>query len=187
MKNLSKAFLAICLVFVASGVYAYTETQDITVLVIIQKLSVAVSPSQYDFGAVVEGSLDNVATSSITVTNDGNYTEKFKMSFPSGEPNGTWDSVTASVPGAEEYRLSAIFKDAAPVTGDYLASDSFCDGYERTATTADLARDADNDSMKGFNVSATSTRGLWFKFEAPSTTAITTQQSIATRITALAD
>jgi hypothetical protein len=186
MKNLAKLFLVICLVFVASGVYAYTQTQNITVKVIIQKLSVSVSPSEYDFGGMTENSSE-VATSSITVTNDGNYTEKFKMDFPSGEPNGTWNSVTASAPGAEEYRLSAIFKDVAPVTDDYLASDSFCDGCARTATTTDLARDGDADSVKGLNVSATQTRGLWFKFEAPSTTAITTQQSITTSITALAD
>ena len=186
MKNLAKAFLVICLVFVASGVYAYTDTQDITVLVIIQKLSVAVSPSEYDFGGMTENSSE-VATSSITVTNDGNYTEKFMMSFPDGEPNGTWNSVTASAPGAEEYRLSAIFKDVAPGTGDYEASDSFCDGCDRTASGTDLARDGDGDNVKGFDVSATQTRGLWFKFEAPSTTVITTQQSITTRITAVAD
>jgi len=183
MRHLLVGVLILGLVGLASQAYA-GETADITVTVKIQKLSVAVSPTSYDFGTRTVNSAA-VAVSSITVTNDGNVTEKFKLGI-TGEPNGTWTSVTAATPGSEEYRLSAIFKDAAPGSGDYLAEDSFSVSTERTASASDLARDADGEGVKGYNVAQTNSRGLWFKFETPLDTIITTQQSITARVTALA-
>jgi len=183
MRRILGMVLILGLMGLASQAYG-AETADITVYVRIQKLSVAVNPTSYDFGTMTTGS-SAVAVSSITVTNDGNVTEKFKLWIPS-EPNGTWTSVTAAAPGSEQYRLSGIFKDAAPVSGDYLAEDSFSVSTERTASATDLARDADGEGVKGYNVAQTSSRGLWFKFEAPTATAITAQQSITARVTALA-
>ena len=167
--------------FLGSAAYA-AGTADITVTVKIQKLSVAVSPSSYDFGTLTAGG-SSVSDSFIAVTNDGNVTEKFQLSVVS-EPNGTWSSVTASAPGAEQYRLSGIFKNSAPVAGNFLASDAFSVSTSRVATASDLALDADADGEKGFSVSESSARKLWFKLEAPSSTVITTQQSITARVTA---
>jgi len=183
MRYVLAGLLILGLVGLASQAYAGT-TADITVYVKIQKLSVAVSPTSYDFGTLTVNQAA-VAVSSITVTNDGNVTEKFKLGIPS-EPNLTWTSVTASVPGSEEYRLSAIFKDTGPGSGDYGAEDSFSVSTERTATADDLAITADGEGVKGYNVAQNNSRGLWFKFEAPSATIITTQQSITARVTALA-
>ena len=116
--------------------------------------------------------------------NDGNVTEKYQLSIPGSEPNGTWSSVTAGAPGAEEYRISGIFKNAQPVAGNFLASDSFSVSTARVATATDLALDADGAGEKGYNVATSAERKLWFKFEAPSSTVITTQQTITVRITA---
>ena len=181
MKKLFVVGLVMGLVGMGSMVYAAT-TADVTVTVRVQKLSVGVSPSSYDFGTMVAGAT-SIAASEITVTNDGNVTEKFQLSIPA-EPNGTWASVTATAPGAEKYRISGIFKTAAPISGNFLASDSFSVSTVRVATATDLALDADADGEKGFGVTQTSSRNLWFKLEAPSATALTTQQSITVRLTA---
>ena len=181
MRYLLAGLLILGLVGLASQSYAGT-TENITVYVKIQKLSVAVNPTSYNFGTVTEG-WSGVATSSITVTNDGNVTEEFKLKIAS-EPNGSWTSVTAAAPGPEEYRLSAIFKGSLPST--YGAEDSFSVATERTATTDDLAESGDGEGVKGYNVAESAERGLWFKFEAPSSTIITTEQSIIAQITAAA-
>ena len=183
MRYLLAGLLILGLVGLASQAYA-GESADITITVKIQKLSVAVAPTSYPFGNMA-ASADDVASYYIAVTNDGNVTEKFKLGIPS-EPNGTWTSVTAAVPGSEEYRLSAIFRDTVPTTGQYGAEDSFSVSAEREATADDLAINADDPGMKGYNVGEGNGRKLWFKFEAPSSTNITTQQSITARVTALA-
>lgn len=183
MRKVSVGLLVLGLMLAVSTVYAGT-TADITVYVKIQKLSVAVDPTSYDFGTLAAGGSD-VADSYIAVTNDGNVTEKFSLQIPS-EPNGSWTSVTAATPGSEEYRLSAIFKDSQPASGGYGTEDSFSVSTERTATADDLAITADGEGVKGYNVAETAGRQLWFKFEAPSDTIITTQQSITARVTALA-
>jgi len=181
MRHLLMGLLILGLVGLVSQAYA-GETADITVTVKIQKLSVAVSPTSYDFGTMTAGN-SAVASSYIAVTNDGNVTEKFKLGIPS-EPNGTWTSVTAATPGSEEYRLSAIFKGTQPST--YGAEDSFSVSTERTSSTTELAETGGDEGEKGYNVVESNGRNLWFKFEAPSDTIITTQQSITARVTALA-
>ncbi len=183
MRYLLGVLLVLGLVGLASQAYA-AESADITVTVKISNLSVAVAPTSYDFGNMTAGG-NAVASSYIAVTNDGNVTEKFKLGIPS-EPNGAWTSVTAAAPVSEEYRLSAIFRDTAPTTGQYGPEDSFSVSAEREATADNLAITGDAAGVKGYNVSENDWRKLWFKFEAPSTTSITTQQSITARVTALA-
>ena len=185
MKRILTVLMMLGLV-VTAGVAYTAETADISVTIRISQLSVAVNPTSYDFGTMVAGAVD-VADTFIAVTNDGNVTEKYQLSMPSGEPNGTWTSVTAGAPGAEEYRLSAIFKDSQPISGNFLAEDSFSVSTSRVATATDLALDADPDGEKGFNIAATAGRKMWFKLEAPSATVITTQQTITVRVTAQAN
>jgi len=184
MRYVLAGLLILGLVGLASQAYA-GETADITVYVKISQLSVAIAPTSYDFQTLTAGQVA-VASDYIAVTNDGNVTEKFSLQIPS-KPNETWTSVTEGTVDAEEYRLSAVFKDGTPVSGDYGLEDSF--GYQitRTASASILAKDIDPDSEKGFNVGQDAWRKLWFKFEAPSSTDITTQQSITARVTALAE
>jgi len=183
MRYVLAGILILGLVVLASQAYA-ADTADITVYVKIQTLSVAVNPATYDFQTMTAGQVA-VAVSSITVTNDGNVNERFSLQIPS-KPNETWTSVTEGTVDAEEYRLSAVFRSGAPLSGDYGLEDSF--GYQitRTASATVLAKDTDGDTVKGFDVGQGNDRALWFKFEAPSATDITTQQSIIARVTALA-
>jgi len=180
MRYLLAGLLILSLVGLASQAYA-ADTANITVTVKISNLSVAVNPTSYDFGTMTAGN-SAVASSYIAVTNDGNVTEKFSLQIPS-EPNGSWTSVTAATPGSEEYRLSAIFQDTQP--SNYGAEDSFAVGVERTASDTALA-DTGAPGELGYNVAESAARKLWFKFEAPSSTEITTEQSITARVTASA-
>jgi len=182
MKRLTRVLVLVCLLVLAGEAFA-AQTANITVKVKVQYLSVAVAPDEIDFGVLTTGGSD-IYDSYVAVTNDGNATEKFKMGI-TAEPNGTWSSVTAGTPGSEEYRLSAIFKDAQPST--YGAEDSFSVATERTASTTELAETGGNEGEKGYNVAESTARKLWFKFEAPADTIITTQQSIVTLITALSN
>lgn len=177
--------LGILILFILPCPTTAGETADLIAYVKIQKLSVSINPMSYDFGVMTAGGI-KVADSYIAVINSGNITEKFKLSIPS-EPNGTWTSVTANAPGEEEYRISAIFKDTAPDSGDYGAEDSFSVSTERIASSTDLAIDTDPAGEKGYNVIENGWRKLWFKFEAPTSTEITTQQAITVRVTALPD
>jgi len=145
-------------------------------------LSVSISTNTINLGVVEPGSY-TLTVSSVVVTNNGNIKQKFKLKIVS-EPNATWLSVTAASPGAEQYRYSGIFRSTQPATSDFLPEDSFSFSTERTSSSAALARDADPDDQKGFDVPADSTRNLWFKFEAPTSTDITTTQAIPLTITA---
>jgi len=146
-------------------------------------LSVSISTDTIDLGVLEPGSYALTA-SSVVITNNGNIRQKFKLLIVS-EPNASWESVTATSPGAEQYRYSGIFRSTQPVTSDFLPEDAFSVSTERTSSSADLARDADPDEQKGFNVSPYNTRNLWFKFEAPTSTDITTTQAIPVRIIAI--
>ena len=182
MKKLFTGLMVVGLMAMGGMVYGAT-TADITVTVKIQNISVAVSPGSYDFGTMTAGS-NEVAASSITVTNDGNITEKFQLSIPS-EPNGTWTSVTAGAPGDEEYRMSGIFSDSG--AGAFGAEDSFSVTTARVATVDDLAVTGDDAGLKGYSVAESTARGLWLKFEAPTSTVITAEQTITVRVTASAN
>lgn len=171
-------FLGLCM---ADLVFA-AQTADITVTVTCRKLSVSVSPSAYAFGTVNEGS-ETVATSAITVTNDGNVNEDYeaKLTNPGG-----WTAIQAGTPGVDQYILGAIFKTNAPTTGNYDDNEDMLSTSYVEATALIFALDADPDAQKGFNVAASATRNLWFYFFAPSSTTVGTQQSITVTLRATA-
>ena len=158
------------------------QTADITVTVTCRMLSVGVSPSSYAFGAVNESS-ETVASSEITVTNNGNVTEDLEVKLT--DPGG-WTALQSGTPGEDQYILGAIFRTSAPTTDDYDDSEDMLSTSYVESTTAIFAKDGDSDDQKGFNVAASGTRNLWFYFFAPSATTVATQQSITVTVRATA-
>lgn len=147
----------------------------INVTVTIQNLSVSAT-GPIAFGTVSAGSA-TVSSSASTVTNDGNVTETYSLNLTN--PAG-WTAVQAA-PAAEQYCLSAMFNTTRP------ASDSFTyanHALSTTSTACSATKFAGDQT--GLSVPATGTRSLWFKFEAPSSTTVTTQQTIVVTITAAA-
>ncbi len=161
------------LIFCTSAVQA-ANPATIDVTVTIQNLSISTTgPIAY---GVVATSSTTVSASASTVTNDGNVTETYdvKLTDPAG-----W-TATAAAPGAETYRLSAQFNAAQP-TGGSFAADHDLTTTDQTSSATIFAGD-----QTGLSVAASAARSLWFKFEAPTSTTVTTEQTITVTLTASA-
>lgn len=178
MKKTVPLFLkgAICflvVVFWASGIHA-ANPATINVTVTIQNLSVSAT-GPIAFGIVVASSV-TVSSDSSSVVNDGNVTETYalKLTDPAG-----WTATSGS-PGSETYRLSAQFNSAQPTSGSF--------GVDHDLTTSDQTCSATifAGNQTGLSVPTSGARYLWLKFEAPTNTIVTTQQTIVVTITASA-
>lgn len=148
----------------------------ISVTVTIQNLSVSAS-GPIAFGTVVAGS-QTVSTSGSTVTNDGNVTETYSISITN--PAG-WTAVQAAPSAAEEYALLAQFNAAAPTAVSF----SYANHALSTTSTASSGTQFAGDQT-GLSVATSGTRSLWFRFNAPTSTAVTSQQTITVTVTAAA-
>lgn len=161
------------LTFCTSAVYA-ANPATVSVTVTIQNLSISTT------GPVAYGTLlvssTTVSTDSSHVINDGNVTETYdlKLTDPAG-----WTAVSGA-PGAEQYRLSAQFNATQPTAGSF--------GADHDLTTTDQTSSATifAGDQTGLSVAASAALYLWFKFEAPTSTTVTTQQSITVTLTASA-
>ncbi len=148
----------------------------ITVTVTIQNLSVSTSGS-IAFGTVLSAS-QTVSGTSSTVTNDGNATETYSLNLTNPT---TWTAVQAAPTIAEDYALLAIFNSTAPLATAF----SYANHALSTSAIASSATKFAGDQT-GLSVVASGTRKLWFRFNAPTSTAVTTQQSITVTLTAAA-
>jgi hypothetical protein len=146
----------------------------INVTVTIQNLSVSAT-GPIAFGTVVASSV-TISSDSSHVVNDGNVTETYdlKLTDPAG-----WTATSGS-PGSETYRLSAQFNSEQP-TGVSFGADHDLTTSDQTCSATIFAGD-----QTGLSVPATEARYLWFKFEAPTSTSVTTEQTIVATITASA-
>ena len=165
---------ALGFVFLATQAGA-ANPSTVNVTVTIQSLSVSTS-GPIAFGTVVAGSA-TVASDSSHVVNDGNVTETYSISLT--DPGG-WTAVQAS-PGAEEYVLSVMFNATQPASGGF----AYADHALTTSSVASSATQFAGDQT-GLSVAASGIRYLWFKFEAPSSTTVTTEQTIVVTVTAAA-
>ena len=158
--------------FWASSVHA-ANPATINVTVTIQNLSVSAT-GPIAFG-VVAAATATISSDSSHVVNDGNVTETYSLNLT--DPGG-WTAVQAA-PGAEEYCLSVQFNSDEPSTFTYA------DHALSTTSTACSATKFAGD-QDGVSVATSGARYLWFKFEAPSTTTVTTEQTIVVTVTAAA-
>jgi hypothetical protein len=162
------------LVFWVSGIRA-ANPANINITVTIQNLSVTAT-GPIAFGTVV-ASTATVSTDSSHVANDGNVTETYSLSL--SNPAG-WAAVQ-SAPAAEQYCLSAQFNSSQPTSGSFTYTDH---ALSTTSTACSLTKFAGDQT--GLSVAASGARYLWFKFEAPTSTSVTTEQTIVVTITASA-
>lgn len=147
----------------------------ISVTVTIQNLSVSAT-GPIAFGTVVAGS-QTVSSSASTITNDGNVVETMSLSLTNP---GSWTAVQAA-PGAETYALLAQFNVAAPTAVSFTYAN-------HALTTSSVASSATKfaGDQSGLSMAVSAARSLWFRFNAPTSTAVTTQQTISVTVTASA-
>lgn len=175
----TKYFVIICCILLLLSIDLSSalaaNPANINATVTIQNLSVnATGP--IGFGTVVVGSA-TVSSAASTVTNDGNVTETYSLNLTN--PGG-WTAVQTT-PSDEQYCLSAMFNTTQPASGTF----TYADHALSTTSTACSATEFAGDQT-GLSVPATQARSLWLKFEAPSSTTVTTQQTIVVTITASA-
>ena len=173
---LGKLTLVAVLSLGISGLAQAANPATISVTVTIQNLSVSAT-GPIAFGTVTAGS-QTVSSSSSTVTNDGNVTETYSLSLTN--PAG-WTAVQAAPSAAEEYALLAMFNAAAPGAGSF----TYADHALSTTSVAGSATKFAGDQT-GLSVATSATRKMWLRFNAPTSTSVTTQQTITVTVTAAA-
>ena len=173
--RVTPSILALAFTVIAGTAFA-ANPATISVTVTIQNLSVAAS-GPVAFGTVVAGS-QTVSTAGSTVTNDGNVTETYSVSLTNPS---SWTAVQAAPSSAENYALLAQFNSTAPTA----ASFTYANHALSTTSVASSATKFAGDQT-GLSVAASGTRLAWFRFNAPTSTAVTTQQSITVTLTASA-
>ena len=179
MPRVKSVFLVSTLVLLAFAfgtlVVRGANPATINVTVTVQNLSVSAT-GPIAFGVVTEAST-TVAGDSSLVTNDGNTTETYSLNL--ANPGG-WTAVQAA-PGSEEYCLSAQFNSTEPTAVSFTYADHALSTSSTACTGTKFAGDE-----TGVSVATSGERHLWFKFEAPSGTTVSTEQTIVVTVTAAA-
>ncbi len=179
MKKIASLFIKGIICFLALGFWASAiqaiNPATINVTVTVQNISVSAT-GPIAFGTVNTASTTVNSTAS-TVTNDGNVTETYSLNLT--DPGG-WTAVQAA-PVAEEYCLSAQFNSTEPTAVSFTYTDHALSTSSTACTASKFAGD-----QTGVSVAASATRSLWFKFEAPSSTVVVTEQTIVVTVTAAA-
>lgn len=122
-------------------------------------------------------SVNNIS-SSVTVTNNGTIPENLGLRIKTAD--GVWSSGGSA--GADTYNLRALFNSSAPGAGSFAANDDILtQGSAVLATGAGGVYSGDQDGSV-FNPSTT--RGLWFKIDMPTTSTIATQRSFTVEVSA---
>ncbi len=168
------ALLMVALLTSASTAFA-ANPATMTVTVTIQNLSVSAT-GPIAFGTVIAGSI-TVSNDSSVVTNDGNVTETYSLDVT--EP-ASWTAVQTGT-GVDEFALLALFNVLKPAVGDFDYTNDALTTTPVAASATKFAGDQD-----GLSVAASGVVILWFKFEAPSTSTVFTEQSITVTVTAAA-
>ena len=169
--------LAAALGLMLAGSAQAGNPATITVTVTIQNLSVSTSGA-IAFGTVVAAS-STVSGSASTVTNDGNVTETYSLSLTNP---GSWTADQAAPSAAEHYALLAEFNSTAPNANTF----SYANHALSTSSVASSGTKFAGSDETGLSIATNGVRHLWFRFDAPTSTAVTTQQSITVTVTASA-
>jgi hypothetical protein len=167
--------LAILLLVLGASTVQAANPATINVTVTIQYLSVSAS-GPIAFGTVAASSA-TISADSSHIVNDGNVTETYSINLT--DPAG-WTAVQAA-PGAEEYCLSVQFNSQQPGGAAFGYTDHALTTTPTTSSASQFAGD-----QTGVSVAVSGERYLWFKFEAPASTAVVTEQTIVITVTASA-
>jgi hypothetical protein len=164
----------------AATAYA-AGTEDISVTVTIQNLSLNLSSNAWALGTVVAGSATQMTEADdITVTNDGNVNQDLTLKLT--DP-AAWTAGAAAA--ADVFVLSGIFCAAADAPGgaDFTGDDVLTTSTQ-TSTAAIFGYGAGSDD--GVSVAAGTSVDLWLEFAAPTSSSDFTQQTITVTVGAVA-
>ena len=128
-------------------------------------MSVSVVPTGWPIGELIEGQFSQSGL--FTVTNNGSVVETFTLSIDGPSFPSFWTAGLS--PGNEIYTLKGLFG----ATGDNPAGLFSVDDYVLIGTPSAATTTQFGDSslsLNGTNVGLGAQRGLWFDFQAPTST-----------------
>jgi len=179
------AFLAI-VGFITQAEAAVSDTCGMSVTVLVSA-EVEVTDEPLTFGDVTAGQ-NKVSTSSCTVTNVGTARNDYKLQITAWPGDWTVKEDAGSTI-YNQFRLLALFTSSSPPgPGDFVDTGAEDIVKQSTQTTADAnvyALNAEGASVKGYGCTEDAVRKLWFRFDAPSGTNLTTQQWITVTVYAI--
>ncbi|MBK8575547.1 MAG: hypothetical protein IPN90_07690 [Elusimicrobia bacterium] len=176
-KTLTGLLVLGSLMLFGSGVKAATTADLILTVTPNGTKSLTLSTGTLALGTLTLGSVNNVS-SSVTVTNNGTVPETLGLRIKTAD--GVWTS--SSTVGADRYNLRALFNSVAPAAGNFLANDDVVtQGSAVLATGVGAVYSGDQD---GSVFNATTTRGLWFKIDMPTSSTIMTLRSFTVEVSA---
>ncbi len=150
------------------------QTDSVAVKVtILSSISVDITETEVVLASVSTGGT-TASTTEVTVTNTGSgIDETYSLNLI--DPTDWTASQTA--PDAEVYVLNAAFNSDGTLTWD--ETNHALSTTSVVCTSSQFAGD-----QTGVSVPYNEVRKLWFQFQAPTATSVTTQQSITVTITA---
>jgi len=141
-------------------------------------LSLSVSPSSYDFGALPVSSA-SVAASAIAVTNNGNVIEDFSLNASS---TTDWFLATSTAAIAfDTFTVSGVFAPSMPTLSTYTVYDVIL-STSQTASGNYFVLSGSTET--GTSIAVNAIRHLWFRMDTPSSSSSGNQESSTVTITA---
>ena len=167
MKRKMAVLVLLALAALAVPALAGT-TQNITITVTVEYLSVLVSPTTVALGTVAAGA--TTVSSKVDITNDGNVAENIGLTITNQDDQGAWTAV--SVAGANQYVLYGIIVNdggAAPIAGNCQTDDILFTSVRYWQTTDGTAANSAVGTLVGTatSVAAGGAKDLYFGFAAP--------------------
>jgi len=146
--------------------------------------AVLVTDELLAFGEVAPGT-QKVSGTGCTVKNSGTKWNAYQLQI-TAKPTAWSVDEGETDPGNEEFRLLALFTSETSLeTTHFETADDIVKLSATLATTETVyAITAEGPSVKGAHCSAGAVRKLWFRFDAPTTTDLESQQWITVTITA---
>lgn len=180
MKKVIKILIFLLTVMSTKLVYC-ASSASVTVKFTVTNLSISVSPSQIIVGTISAGQ-SGIASSSITVTNDGNINETFQLSCSTFTTPSNFQLVSGQPASSTEFRVLGIFNgNTQPALGSYSTTD---DVLGQTPVSASDTKFSGIE--RGDNVPAGESRGLWIRIDAPTGNPPSDEQSFTVTVNAVA-
>ncbi|MFH1220024.1 MAG: hypothetical protein V1694_06180 [Candidatus Eisenbacteria bacterium] len=164
-----------------------TANYDAMFRLTLSEISITVNPSSADLGVIPPGSTDVISQTArpngeIVITNSGSESVKYEVQLQ--DPAG-WTAVDTAPASPDQYRLSGLFHPDQATGPDFeRTGPSHNDVVSTTPRTCDGTRFATGTSEDGYDVPSGAAQGLYFDFDAPPSTAVSSQQAIRITITA---
>lgn len=180
------AFLAI-VGFITQAEALTEDTCGMSVTVSVSA-EVEVTDEPLAFGNVTAGNSDVNDAPGCTVTNVGTARNDYQLKITAWPGDWTVKEDEGNTI-YNQFRLLALFTSSSPPgTGDFVvtgAEDIVKQSTQITASDTVYAKNTEGDSVKGYDCTKTAVRKLWFKFDAPSGSSLTTEQWITVTVYAI--